>query len=95
MKIDFTVVLVRPERLSQLTGEDSRLNVYVALVRGSDPFDAQRTARKELLKADKKAFREELKGEPALKSSEYTMVLTFEGHHSPKWFGWQTGVQTA
>lgn len=82
MKHKFTVVLLRPNYLSENYGED----VYVALVEvdDDDALKALSAAQAEVFKADK---RDKLDPESA---SDYALCVMFPGHVQPCLFGWQT-----
>lgn len=81
-KHKFTVVLLRPDYMSENYGED----IYVALVEvdKDDTLTALRAAQVQVFKADK---RDELEPESV---SDYALCVMFPGHVQPCMFGWQT-----
>ena len=83
----YTVVLLRPEYLTEESGEEYGeeygLDTYVASVQAGGLSEAITTAQNEVFAADK---REDL--EPA-KPEDYKMCLIFEGHQKVLMWGWQ------
>lgn len=76
----FTVVLLRPEYITEEFGTD----VYVAMLPDAeDEYAAVELGRLEVFKADKKD-----KMRPR-KAKDYKVVLVFEGIQNPKLFGFQ------
>jgi hypothetical protein len=79
----YTVVLLRPPYLSEATGEKHGQDIYVAQVTARDITDA-------IFMAQAEAFDEDKEDEMfPVDSKDYKLCTLFEGHQSPKLFGWQ------
>ena len=80
---DFTVVLLRPDYLNEVTEEVFGKDIYVASVKAANTTDAIVVAQQEVFKADKK---DKLKPK---ESTDYQLSVMFEGHPKIALFGWQ------
>jgi hypothetical protein len=80
-KHKFTVILLRPDYMSENYGED----IYVALVEvdDTDCMLALTAAKKEVFKADKRD------GLEPNDLDDYALCVMFSGHVQPCLFGWQ------
>lgn len=83
MNKEYTVVLLRPEYLSEETDEEYGQDIYVALVSSENIRKAIQIAQKEAYDAD---IKEDLKPKSA---EDYKLCVMFEGTHNPTFFGWQ------
>lgn len=83
IKKKYTVVLLRPEYLSEITDEVYGQDIYVALVKATTSEAAILAAQAEAFKADKTILMR------PQKSEDYKLCVLFEGHHEPRRFGWQ------
>ena len=79
----FTVIVARPEYLSDAIGNEHITDVYVAAVESEDRYAACKAALTEVYTADKKY------GLRVDSSADYTVVLCFNGHPKISLFGWQ------
>jgi hypothetical protein len=80
---DFTVVLLRPAYLNEVTEEVYGKDIYVASVKAANTTDALVVAQFEVFEADKK---DKLK---AKSPTDYQLSVMFEGHPKIALFGWQ------
>lgn len=80
----YTVVLLRPEYLSEDTGEEYGQDIYVATVEAESMTRAIAVAQAEVMAADKK---DKLKPK---KATDYKLCVMFDGHPTTAAFGWQT-----
>ena len=81
--MNYTVVLLRPDYLNEITETEYGQDIYVALVDADTTLLAVRDAQREVFVADKK---EGLKPESP---EDYKLCVLFGGHQNPKLFGWQ------
>lgn len=80
---EFTVVLLRPDYLCEVTGEKYGKDIYVALVTAQDARSALVTAQKEVFAADKED------GMEPSAYKDYELCVMFNGHCDVRYFGWQ------
>ena len=80
---NYTVVLLRPEYISDETGRTYGKDIYVALVEADGWISAVSVARDEVFASD---LKDEL---PIKKSEDYVFCVLFKGHHNPDFFGFQ------
>lgn len=94
---DYTIVLMR---LTSVLEQGALADVYVAsrcTVEGGPGYAAARLAikqaKREVIQAD---WKDKDVCDPPLtrkpRESDYAVLLVFEGHHDPKYFGFQTGI---
>jgi hypothetical protein len=81
----YTVVLLRPEYLGDITQERYGQDIYVAFVVANSMGNALEAAQREVFAADTN------EGLAPVDSEDYLLCVLFEGHHDPKAFGWQVG----
>lgn len=79
----YTVVLLRPDYLGEVTQEQYGQDIYVALVMASSVGHAIKAAQQEVFAVDTKDALAPVSAE------DYKLCVLFEGHHDPRAFGWQ------
>jgi hypothetical protein len=82
-KYAYTVVLLRPEYLGDITQEQYGQDIYVALVTAANIGGAIEAAQQEVFAADT------LDGLAPVDAEDYKLCVMFEGHQDPMCFGWQ------
>lgn len=79
----YTVVLLRPDYLGEVTQEQYGQDIYVALVMAGSVGQAIKAAQQEVFAVDTKDALAPVYAE------DYELCVLFEGHHDPRAFGWQ------
>ena len=79
----YTVVLLRPEYMTEESGEEFGMDTYVAMVTEESLEDAIKTAQKKVMASDKRD------GLRPRNAEDYKMCLIFPGHIHPELYGWQ------
>jgi hypothetical protein len=89
---DYTVILLRPKSVA--LNVPFGIDTYTATVTAPNLGEAVVLAQKEAFRSDRNFPIMALQDAPIedfpASAKEYRMVVTFEGHHSPCAFGWQS-----
>lgn len=83
MNKKFTVVLKRP---SEISDPCCAVDAYVAQVNAIGFLEAIRAAQDEAWAADEKDIDDLIERE--IEPDHYSVVVMFEGHHTPVFWGW-------
>lgn len=89
---NWTVILLRGRKFAERLNHDEPFgtDAYVAYVFAGFGEPAVKAARQQVLKADRKDFRDQCREAGVrLVESDYIPLMIFEGHHTPVLWGWQ------